>query len=133
MDRVTRSILARRAQALRREMTEAEKRLWYRFLREYPIPFVNQKVIGNYIVDFYCKKVRLSIELDGSQHYEERGLAYDAVRTTFLETLEIYELRFPNDIVFENFDGVCQVIHDTVQSRRHDIIETPLSLLKNKR
>lgn len=114
-------------------MTEAEKRLWYRFLREYPIPFVNQKVIGNYIVDFYCKKVRLSIELDGSQHYEERSLAYDATRTTFLETQEIYELRFPNNIVFENFDGVCQVIHDTVQSRRHDIIETPLSLLKSKR
>lgn len=66
-----RSILAQRAEYLRCNMTDAEKKLWIKFLRGYPINFVCQKVIGPYIVDFYCRKVKLAIELDGSQHYEK--------------------------------------------------------------
>ncbi|MEI3231606.1 MAG: DUF559 domain-containing protein [Gordonibacter pamelaeae] len=71
MNRAARTCLAERARYMRKNMTEAEKILWFRFLREYPIRFSNQIIVGPYIVDFYCRKVRLSIELDGSQHYEE--------------------------------------------------------------
>ena len=71
MNRAARTRLAERARYMRKNMTEAEKILWFRFLREYPIRFSNQIIVGPYIVDFYCRKVRLSIELDGSQHYEE--------------------------------------------------------------
>ena len=117
---------------MRRYMTDAEKKLWLLFLREYQVPFVAQKVIGNYIVDFYCRKTRLSIELDGSQHYEPANLAYDLIRTSYLEMLEIKELRFPNTIVFENFEGVCEVIHNEVEARRNDKVSIPLSLVKNK-
>ncbi len=132
MDRETRAILAQRAAIMRRHMTNAERKLWLLFLREYQVPFVAQKVIGNYIVDFYCRKTRLSIELDGSQHYEPRSLAYDRIRTSYLEMLEIKELRFPNTFIFENFDGVCEAIHNEVEARRNDRVSIPLSLVKNK-
>lgn len=132
MDRETRAILAQRAALMRRNMTTAEKKLWLLFLREYQVPFVAQKVVGNYIVDFYCRKTRLSIELDGSQHYEPKNLAYDRTRTSYLEMIEIKELRFPNTVVFENFEGVCEVIHNEVEARRNDRVSVPLSLVKDK-
>ena len=59
-----------RAKQLRKDMTKEERRLWYDYLRAYPVKFSRQKVMGNYIVDFYCAKAKLVIELDGSQHYE---------------------------------------------------------------
>lgn len=132
MSREMRSILAERARLMRRQMTDAERKLWLCFLREYPLSFVAQKVIGNYIVDFYCRKVRLSIELDGSQHYEKYQRAYDQTRTTYLEMLEIKELRFPNSYIFESFEGVCEMIHYEVEARRNDVIDIPLDLVKNK-
>lgn len=133
MDRASRNILMHYAQMMRINMTESEKRLWYSFLREYPIAFTSQKVVGPYIVDFYCKKVRLSIELDGSQHYEAAHQYYDEIRTIYLDMLGIKELRFPNTYVWDNFDGVCETIHREVQSRRNDIHTLSLSLLTDKR
>lgn len=133
MDRASRNILMHHAQMMRLNMTESEKRLWYSFLREYPIAFANQKVIGPYIVDFYCKKVRLSIELDGSQHYEPAHKYYDDIRTIYLDMLGIKELRFPNNYIWDNFNGVCEAIHHEVQLRRNDVHTIPLSLLTNKR
>lgn len=121
------------AQQMRRDMTETEKKLWFGFLREYPIHFGNQIVKGPYIVDFYCKKARLSIELDGSQHYEASHLAYDQARTVYLEILEIEELRFPNSEVWENFEGVCETIHRAVRKRLNSVSEIPLSKLTSKR
>ena len=61
MNRARRQLLSQRAENMRKQMTPAEKALWFRFLREYPLPFVAQKVIGEYIVDFYCRRVRLSM------------------------------------------------------------------------
>lgn len=116
-----RQILAQRADSMRKQMTYAERRLWLSFLREYPISFVAQKVIGNYIVDFYCRKARLSIELDGKSHSSLRQDEYDRVRTTCLEMLEIKELRFTNNEVYENLEGVCETIHNEVTNRRNDI------------
>lgn len=125
--------LVKLAQQLKHNATASERKLWYEFLCVYPIPFRRQKVIGTYIVDFFCNKVRLSIELDGSQHYEPAALEYDFFRTKYLELLEIKELRFSNYDVWNNFEGVCEVIHQTVTERRNDIITIPLDRVKEKR
>ena len=73
------------AKQLRKEMTKEERHLWYDFLRNYPIRFSRQKVLGRYIADFYSAKAKLVIELDGSQHYESEAMEKDAERTEFLE------------------------------------------------
>ncbi len=98
------------ARRLRKEMTKEERHLWYDFLREYPVKIYRQKIIGPYIVDFYCHKVKLAIELDGSQHYEDAGMLYDAKRTAFLEKEGISVFRVSNRDIKENFSGVCEAI-----------------------
>lgn len=125
--------LCERAYLMKQNLTLAERKLWFTFLREYPLCFVQQKIVGPYIVDFFCNKVRLSIELDGSQHYEPRNLKRDEMRTSYLEMLEIKELRFPNTFLWSNFEGVCESIHNEVQKRRTDMVRVDLSLLKNKK
>ena len=72
------------ARELRKEMTRQERHIWYDFLRYYPAKVYKQKVIGNYIVDFYCHAARLAIEIDGSQHYMDEGAARDEVRTRYI-------------------------------------------------
>ena len=104
------------AKELRKNMTKEEKHLWYDFLRTYPIRFIRQKVIDNYIVDFYCHKARLIVELDGSQHYEEKGQASDKIRTDRIEERGLYVIRIPNNEVNRNFDGVCQYIDNMVKN-----------------
>ena len=103
------------SQKLRREMTREERHLWYDFLRSYPVKFTRQKVIGPYIVDFYCPKANLVIELDGSQHYEDETIRKDAERTAFLEQFHLTVLRIPNNEIHSNFQGVCQNIDWLVQ------------------
>ena len=127
-----RQVLARRADHLRRNMTVCEKKLWFEFLAEYDVSFRLQKVIGNYIVDFYCRKARLSIELDGDSHYGKRALEYDRIRTVFLETREIKELRFTNSDVMNDFEGVCEVIDKEVRRRRNDVDSSNFKELKHR-
>ena len=98
-------------------MTKEERHLWYDFLRQYPVRFLRQKVIDNYIVDFYCHQARLIIELDGSQHYEPSGQLADAVRTGILEQRDLLVLRIPNNAVNENFRGVCEYIDEITRRR----------------
>ena len=110
MDRKHNSALTENARALRKNMTKEERHLWYDFLRDYPVRFLRQKVIDNYIVDFYCHKARLIIELDGSQHYEKEGLLKDKIRTERIERRNLIVIRIPNNEVNENFEGVCEYI-----------------------
>ncbi|MBR4077874.1 MAG: endonuclease domain-containing protein [Oscillospiraceae bacterium] len=110
MDRKHNSALTENARALRKNMTKEERHLWYDFLRDYPVRFLRQKVIDNYIVDFYCHKARLIIELDGSQHYEKEGLLKDKIRTERIERRKLTVIRIPNNEVNENFEGVCEHI-----------------------
>ena len=98
------------AKMLRKNMTSEEKRLWYDFLNTYPIKFTRQKVLGRYIVDFYCAKVKLVIELDGSGHDTIKGQAYDWQRTEFLKEYDIRVLRIPNVEINQNFDHICEYI-----------------------
>ncbi len=98
------------SQKLRRDMTKEERRLWYDFLRGLPAGFHRQMVIGNYIVDFYCPSAKLVIELDGSQHYEPKGLAADAERDAFLASRGLRVLRYSNLDVNNSFSSVCEDI-----------------------
>ena len=105
------------AKNLRNHATREENKLWYEFLRTYPIKFQRQKAIGNYIVDFYCSKAELVIELDGNQHDEEQALKDDGVREYLLANEGIFTLRFPNSSIWENFSGVCDGIDRMVKAR----------------
>lgn len=109
--------LLERARELRKNMTPQERHLWYDFLRYYPIKIFKQRIIDNYIVDFYCAKAKLVIELDGSQHYTTEGQAYDTIRTELLEQLELEVIRFSNADVDKNFEGVCMAIDQTIKGR----------------
>ena len=91
------------ARRLRREMTPHERKLWYLFLRKYPVKIYKQRIIGKFIVDFYCASAKLVIEVDGSQHYEPQGMAYDVERSAFLSALGLNVLRFPTVILTEIF------------------------------
>ena len=103
------------AKDLRRSMTKEERHLWYDFLRSYPIRFLRQKVIGNYIVDFYSASAKIVVELDGSQHYDEEAMRKDAQRTAFLERYGLTVLRITNREMHQNFRGVCEYIDGMVK------------------
>ncbi len=100
------------SQNLRKSATDAEKYLWSK-LRGKQLKghqFYRQKILGRYIVDFFCPKARLVIELDGSQHYEEPGKEKDRVRDEALKGIGLTVLRFSDREVFENTDAVVEKI-----------------------
>ena len=109
--------LIEKAKALRKNATPWEKNLWFYFLRDYPIRFQRQKVIDSYIVDFYCHKAKLVIELDGSGHYFKNQMEYDNSRTLVLEKHQLKVLRFSNLDIDKNFYNVCSVIDTEVKMR----------------
>ena len=73
-----------------------------------------QRIIGPYIVDFYCAGAKLVIEIDGSQHYEEKGQRYDAQRTEYLESYGLKVIRFSNTDINVRFRAVCEYIDQVV-------------------
>ena len=83
-------------------------------------------MIDCYIVDFYCACAKLVIEVDGSQHYEPQGMAYDAERSAFLSALGLEVLRFSDRDIDRDFCGVCEQIDITIQNR----LQGPLSHLR---
>ena len=109
-------LLQEYARKLRKSATEEENLLWYQFLRTYPIQFRRQKVIGRYIVDFFCSEARLIVEVDGGQHFEDSGRISDAERTEYLEQMRGFQvLRFTNLEIKYQFTEVCSVIDRKVQ------------------
>ena len=119
MERKHNPKLTKTAKALRKNMTKEERHLWYDFLRSYHNRFLRQKVIDNYVVDFYCHDARLIIELDGSQHYEEKGLLKDKIRTEKIESHGLTVMRIPNNEINKNFIGVCDYIDWWVRESLH--------------
>lgn len=99
-----------RAKDLRGKMTKQEKHLWYDFLSSLDVRFQRQKTIDNYIVDFYCHKLNLVIEIDGSQHYTDDGIGYDEERTKILNAYGLQVIRFTNKQVDTQFKYVCDTI-----------------------
>lgn len=105
-----------RARALRNNPTEVEKLLW-RWLRMWQLDdykFRRQQPLGNYIVDFVCLERRLIIEVDGGQHAEQSD--YDAERDDWLREQGFIVLRFWNNDVLKNFEGVTERIFETLKS-----------------
>lgn len=103
------------ARSLRRNMTPQERHLWYDFLRSYPVKVYRQRSIDRFIVDFYCSRAHLVIELDGSQHYTPEGRAYDRERSAVLLQYDLKVIRFQNADIDFNFDSVCAQIEKMIQ------------------
>lgn len=110
-----------RVQELRHKMTPMEKKLWFSFLRRYPVKMYKQRAIRSFVADFYCPAARLVIELDGSQHYTEEGLLYDAERSAVFEHYGVKVIRFPNQEVSAHFEAVCEQIHEAVMERLKEL------------
>ena len=104
------------AKDLRKNMTPWERKLWYDYLRYYPVRFQRQKAIGNYIADFYCARVQLVLELDGGGHYTAEQEEKDEFRTKELESLNCTILRICNLDIDRNFEGVCEYIDSAVKN-----------------
>ena len=104
------------AKSLMKNMTPWERKLWYDFLRNYSLRFQRQKAIGNYIVDFYCAKAKLVIELDGSGHYTDEQIKEDKLRTEELENMNLTVLRICNNDIDRNFTAVCEYIDFNVKN-----------------
>jgi very-short-patch-repair endonuclease len=120
--------LKMRSRELRSSMTDAEIRLWSKLRRKqvHSFQFCRQKPIGNFIVDFYCPKARLVIEVDGGQHYQEQGMARDAARDSYLSGLGLEVIRFSNRDVLYNIDGVIAVIVERLErAKEREETKTP--------
>ena len=104
------------ARNLRKSLTKQERHLWYDFLAKYEIRFQSQKMIDDFITDFYCHKAKLVIEIDGSQHYTDKGSKRDEFRTKILEGYDLSVIRFTNYQIDTNFQGVCEYIDFVVKN-----------------
>ena len=105
------------ARRLRREMTPHERKLWYLFLRQYPVKIYKQRIIDKFIVDFYCASAKLVIEIDGSQHFELSGMVSDAERTAILESYGLKVVRYSNREIDRDFTSVCEHIDQIIRQR----------------
>ncbi len=106
-----------KARKLRSEMTPQEKKLWYNYLRYYPLHWYKQFIIEGYILDFYCHSAKLAVEIDGMQHNNEDVAEYDITRTEMLSSYGIDVLRITNNEVDTLFEGVCEKINIAVEKR----------------
>ena len=120
MSRKSSPVLVHFSQQLRKNMTAEERHLWYDFLKPLPVVFKRQSVIGKYIVDFYCPKYKLVIELDGSQHYEDENRQADSARDSFMHSQGLIVLRYSNADINQRFKYVCEDISSRLESLGSD-------------
>ena len=102
---------------MRKNQTDEEKKVWYQILKGRTPKFHRQRIIGNYIVDFYCPQLRLAIEIDGYQHFYEENTEYDNKRTEYIESQDIYILRFENTEVNKDIEYVRFIIDNACDAR----------------
>ena len=117
MNETNNSKLKLNSQILRKNMTREEKHLWYDFLKNIPYTVNRQKVIGDYIVDFYCAEANVVIEIDGVQHKQKENKEKDEERDLFLERIGIKVLRYYNLHINKSFKGVCEDILKNIEKR----------------
>ena len=108
--------LTANSRTLRKNMTKEERHLWYDFLKALPVTVKRQKVIGNYIVDFYIASSKIVIELDGSQHYDDNNIRKDEKRDDFFNSLGIEVLRYSNLDINKRFKYVCEDILNRINT-----------------
>lgn len=115
--------MLQKARALRTNMTDAEKKLWLnlRGRQMCGLKFRRQHPLGPYIVDFYCHQARLVIEVDGGQHWDEENRRYDARRTAYLHMQAIRVIRFSNDEVLKDTEGVLEHIQQVLEPPRKEL------------
>jgi len=108
--------LKRYSRQLRKDMTDAEKLLWSRVRRKQlnGCQFYRQKIIGKYIIDFYCPKTKIIIEIDGGQHYNDGQIRKDRARDDYMRDHKLKVLRFSDREVFENLNGVIERIYENL-------------------
>ena len=99
-----------RAKEMRKNMTAAEKKLWSEYLRTFPLRVYRQRPIDHYIVDFYCPKLKLVIEVDGETHFTSEAQEYDQMRSDVLRGYGLEIIRFTNNDVLNNLPAVCDKI-----------------------
>lgn len=105
------------ARELRKNMTQQEKKLWYDFLRIYPVKIYKQRIIDSFIADFYCASAKLVIEIDGAQHFTSQGKEYDKQREMIMNQYGIETIRFSNSDIDHQFQSVCAKIHERIQDK----------------
>ncbi len=118
--------LKERAAQMRKNMTKAEKKLWFDFLKDFSISkwqqdwekikVYRQRIIDHFIVDFYIPDYKLIIELDWESHYSGQAKAYDSERSSILEWLWCQIVRFTNNEVYDSFEWICERIRDTCEN-----------------
>ena len=106
--------LVERAKVLRQQPTAAESRLWHEFLSRFPYRVLRQRPIHYFIVDFYCARLKLVIEVDGAVHFTADAEAHDAERTQILAGYGLRVIRFTNQQVMEEFEAVCRRIEGEI-------------------
>ncbi len=111
------------SKTLRKRMTRAEKHLWYDFLRYLPLTVNRQKVIGQYVADFYIAEAKLVIELDGSQHFQIKNSEKDRERDAYMNSLGILVLRYTNEYAIRDFSDLCEDIQNHLEDRIPGFIE----------
>jgi very-short-patch-repair endonuclease len=119
------SALVPRARAMRTEMTEPERRMWFECLQKMTGHFRRQRPIGRFIVDFYSASLKLVIEIDGESHTTQESIAYDEERTIFLQAQGLTVLRFTNHEVMQNLEGVHQALVNWIKSSGLDTTPLP--------
>ena len=117
--------LKKYAVEMRKNQTDEEKKVWYQILKGRTPKFHRQRIIGNYIVDFYCPQLRLAIEIDGYQHFYEENIEYDNKRTEYIESQDIYILRFENTEVNKDIEYVRFIIDNACDARIKGIPISP--------
>ena len=120
MNQTNNAKLSPNARTLRKNMTKEERHLWYDFLKTLPQTVHRQKILGQYIVDFYIASAQLVVELDGSQHYEAAGQIKDAQRDQYLQSIGCKVLRYSNADINQRFASVCEDIYNHLQERQID-------------
>ena len=120
MNQLHNPVLTPYSQKVRREMTREEKHLWYDFLRDLPCTVKRQQVIGPYIADFYTAQAQLVIEVDGAQHGQEKRMLADEDRDRFMREQGLRVIRYSNEEIRKNFEGVCGHILRMIAGEREE-------------
>ena len=121
----TNESLKKYAVEMRKNQTDEEKKVWYQILKGRTPKFHRQRIIGNYIVDFYCPQLRLAIEIDGYQHFYEENIEYNNKRTEYIESQDIYILRFENTEVNKDIEYVKYIINNVCEAREKGLPIAP--------
>lgn len=113
--------LVKRARQMRKEPTPEENKMWHILLKNFKPRFFRQRIIENYIVDFYCPSLKLIIEIDGAQHNLPENQRYDQKRTKFFENSGYKILRFTNDDINKRIRNVEYTLLGVCSERSNEL------------